>query len=45
LALSLAALACWGVFANLASRHLNATSALIWEVIGAVLVAMIARRR
>lgn len=42
---SLAALACWGVwgvFANLASRHLTAGSALVWEVVGAVLVAAVA---
>ena len=45
LALSLTALGCWGlwgVFANLASRHLNAQSAMIWEVAGALVVAGVA---
>ena len=45
LPLSLAALACWGLwglFANLASRHLNAWNAILWEVAGAVLVAVVA---
>lgn len=28
----------WGVFFNLTTRYVNATSALVWEVIGAVLV-------
>lgn len=43
--LSLAALACWGVwglFANLATRHLTPGSALVWEVVGAVIVAAVA---
>jgi drug/metabolite transporter (DMT)-like permease len=41
LSLSLAALLMWGgwgLFANLAARHLGGFSALVWEVIGAVLV-------
>lgn len=44
LALSLAALGCWGLwglFANLASHHLNAQSAILWEVAGAVLVVTV----
>lgn len=31
----------WGVFANLASRHLGSYSAIVWEVIGAAIVALI----
>lgn len=43
LTLTLLALMCWslwGVFANLTSRHLNSSSAVIWEVAGATIVAL-----
>jgi bacterial/archaeal transporter family protein len=30
----------WGVFANLTSRHLGGFSALVWEVIGALIVGV-----
>lgn len=38
---ALAAWGLWGLFATLASRRLPATSALVWEVVGAVLVAIV----
>ena len=38
---ALAAWGLWGLFATLASRRLAATSALVWEVVGAVLVAAV----
>lgn len=31
----------WGVFANLTARHLDSYSAMIWEVVGAISVALI----
>lgn len=31
----------WGVFANLASRHLGSYSAIFWEVVGAAIVAIV----
>ena len=38
--LALALWSLWGVFANLTSRYLNSYSAMIWEVVGAVVVAL-----
>lgn len=31
----------WGLFFNLTSRHLSSPSALIWEVLGALVVAVV----
>lgn len=45
LLLTVATLGCWGawgLFANLASRHMNAMNLVIWEVAGAVIVAALA---
>jgi hypothetical protein len=38
---ALAAWGLWGLFASLASRRLAASNALVWEVVGAVLVAVV----
>jgi len=40
--LALCAWGFWGLFFNLTSRHLDSVSALVWEVLGALIVAVFA---